>query len=78
MRYYTSTRTFNISTSLDTNQDIYLIEVSLSDTFAKENIFSFTVKVLPKIDSLEMIIPKTLNEEDSVSNKTSNTKEKKK
>ena len=50
--------------------------MSLSDTFAKENIYSFTVTVWPSLD------PYVMNEEedsDSISKSdASNTKEKKK
>jgi hypothetical protein len=31
--------------------------VSLSDTFAPENIYSFTVKVMPELGSQKIIIP---------------------
>jgi hypothetical protein len=51
MKYEASTRTYQISTSLETKPDNYLIEVSLSDTFALENIYSFTVKVMQEQDS---------------------------
>ena len=31
----------------------YIIEISLSDTFAEENLYWFTVRILPKHDQLQ-------------------------
>jgi hypothetical protein len=39
--------------------------VYLSDTFALENIYSFTVKIMPKQVSLELVIHNSENEEES-------------
>jgi hypothetical protein len=57
--YEASTRTFQISTTEQTKPENYKIDLSLSDTFASENIYSFTVKVMSEQDSLEMIAPNT-------------------
>jgi hypothetical protein len=51
MTYEASTRTYQIQTSKQTKPKNYLIDVSLSDTFALENIYSFIVKVMPEQDS---------------------------
>ena len=51
MRYEASSRTYQISTSEETKPGDYLIDVSLSDTFASENIYSITVKVIAEQDS---------------------------
>ena len=51
MFYDASTRTYQISTSKQTKPENYLIDVSLSDTFASEKIYSFPVKVMPEQDS---------------------------
>ena len=59
MKYEASTRTYQISTDEQTNSQNYLIDVSLSDSFAPENIYSFTVKVMPEQYSQQMIIPNT-------------------
>jgi hypothetical protein len=48
MTYEAGTRTYQISTSEKTNAQNYQIDVSLSETFPTENIYSFTVKVMPK------------------------------
>jgi hypothetical protein len=78
MRFYPSTSTYQISTSTETKPGNYLIEVHLSDTFAQENLYTFTVKVMPKKDSKDKIIHNIKDEVDSVPSRTSNTKEKKK
>jgi hypothetical protein len=39
--------------------------VSLSDTFASENIYSFTIKIIPKQVLVEQVIQNSENEEDS-------------
>jgi hypothetical protein len=46
MKYQASTRTYQISISETTKPENYVIDVSLSDTFASENIYSFTVLVI--------------------------------
>ena len=48
MTYEKNMRTFQISTTEQTKPQDYIIEVSLSDKFAPENIYSFTVKVMPE------------------------------
>ena len=45
MKYQASTSTYQISISETTKTQNYVIDVSLSDTYASENIYSFTVKV---------------------------------
>jgi hypothetical protein len=57
MRFDPSTRTYQISTSAETKPGNYLIEVYLSDTFAEEDLYTFTIKVMPNKDSQEKIIP---------------------
>ena len=51
MKYEASTQTYQISTDEQTKPQNYLIDVSLSDTFALENIYSFSVKVMARQDS---------------------------
>jgi hypothetical protein len=51
MSYEASTRTYQIKTNEQTKPEDYLIEVSLSDTFSSDNIYSFTVKVVGDQDS---------------------------
>ena len=48
MNYDASTRTYQIMPNYQVKPQNYTIEISLSDTFAEENFYWFTVRVLPK------------------------------
>jgi hypothetical protein len=48
MSYDVSSRTYLIMPDKQTKAKSYIIEISLSDTFAEENFYWFTVRVLPK------------------------------
>ena len=68
MKYEPSTRIYQIQTTEQTILENYHIEVSLSDTFALENIYAFTVTVGgPSLDQYNMN-----EEEESSDNAKSN------
>jgi hypothetical protein len=48
MSYDDSSRIFQIMPNDLVKAKSYIIEISLSDTFAEENLYWFTVRVLPK------------------------------
>ena len=55
MKYEPSTRIYQIQTTDQTILENYQIEVSLSDTFAQENIYAFTFTVGgPSLDQYNM------------------------
>jgi hypothetical protein len=47
MSYDASSRTFHIMPSRQVRAQSYIIEISLSDSFTEENIYWFTVRILP-------------------------------
>jgi hypothetical protein len=54
MSYDASSRTYQIMPNKQVKAKNYIIEISLSDTFTEENLYWFTVRVLPKQNEQEI------------------------
>ena len=54
MSFDASSHTYQIMPEMKSKAKSYVIEISLSDTFAGENLYWFTVKILPKDDQLPL------------------------
>jgi predicted MPP superfamily phosphohydrolase len=56
MKYNETSRTYQIVTSEKTKTKKYIIAVSLSDTYAPENLYTFTVDIKQLKNELPLII----------------------
>ena len=54
MSYDASSRTYQIMPDIQAKAKSYIIEISLSDTFTDENLYWFTVRILPKVDQQQI------------------------